>query len=50
MNSAIEALVDHLHPENHSEIRIIKNVAAGGVLLASVGARIIGALLLFATL
>jgi undecaprenol kinase len=50
MNSAFEALVDHLHPERHSEIGIIKDIAAGGVLLASAGALLIGILLLFATL
>ena len=50
MNSAFEALVDRLHPERHPEIRVIKDMAAGGVLLASVGALIIGFLLLFTTL
>jgi diacylglycerol kinase len=50
MNSAFEALVDHLHPERHPEIRLIKDMAAGGVLLASVGALIIGFLLLITTL
>ena len=50
MNSAFEALVDHLHPERHPEIRIIKNMAAGGVLLASVGALLIGFLMLIAML
>lgn len=45
MNSAFEALVDHLHPELHPEIRVIKDMAAGGVLLASVGALLIGFLL-----
>ena len=48
MNSAFEALVDHLHPERHPEIRIIKDIAAGGVLVASVGALAIGAIFLFA--
>jgi undecaprenol kinase len=50
MNSAFEALVDHIHPKRHAEIRIIKDIAAGGVLLASAGALLIGILLLFATL
>jgi undecaprenol kinase len=50
MNSAFEALVDRLHPENHSEIRLIKDVAACGVLLANGGALMIGALLMLATL
>ena len=50
MNSAFEALVDHLHPERHPEIRVIKDMAAGGVLLASLGALVVGVLLLLATL
>jgi len=50
MNSAFEALVDHLHPERHPEIRVIKDMAAGGVLLASTGALLIGLLLLITTL
>ena len=50
MNSAFEALVDFLHPERHPEIRVIKDMAAGGVLLASIGAVIIGALLFVASL
>jgi undecaprenol kinase len=50
VNSAFEALVDHIHPERHSEIRVVKDMAAGGVLLASVGALIISFLLIIATL
>jgi undecaprenol kinase len=50
INSAFEALVDHLHPERHPEIRVIKDMAAGGVLVASIGALAIGFLLLIATL
>jgi undecaprenol kinase len=46
MNSAFEALVDHFHPECHPEIRLIKDIAAGGVLLASIGSLVIGGLLL----
>ena len=50
MNSAFEALIDHLHPDRHSEIRIIKDMAAGGVLLASLGALVVGGFFLLATL
>lgn len=46
MNSAFEALVDHLHPDRHPEIRIIKDMAAGGVLLVSLGALVVGGLLI----
>lgn len=37
-NTAIERLADHLHPEIHPEIRIVKDCAAAGVLICSVGA------------
>jgi undecaprenol kinase len=50
MNSAFEGLVDHLHPDRHPEIRTIKDMAAGGVLLASVGALATAGLLLLAAL
>jgi len=50
MNSAFEALVDHLHPDRHPAIRIIKDIAAGGVLVVSIGALAVGALFLFAML
>jgi diacylglycerol kinase (ATP) len=37
-NTAIEHLADHLHPELHPSIRAVKDCAAAGVLLASLGA------------
>jgi len=37
-NTAIEHLADHLHPEIHPHIRAVKDCAAAGVLLASLGA------------
>jgi len=37
-NTAIERLADHLHPDVHPEIRIVKDCAAAGVLLTSCGA------------
>jgi undecaprenol kinase len=37
-NTAIERLVDHLHPELHAEIRIVKDCAAAAVLCVSIGA------------
>ncbi len=45
-NSSLEALVDHLHPEIHPEIRAVKDMAAAGVLLISCGALIVGLSLL----
>lgn len=35
VNTALEALADHLHPERHPEIRAVKDIAAAAVLLAS---------------
>jgi undecaprenol kinase len=35
MNSALEALADRLHPEQHPEIRIAKDLAAAAVLVAA---------------
>lgn len=37
-NTAVERLADHLHPEVHPEIRIVKDCAAAGVLVCSAGA------------
>jgi undecaprenol kinase len=37
-NTAIEALVDHLHPDVHPAIRVVKDCAAAAVLVASLGA------------
>jgi undecaprenol kinase len=45
VNSAFERLIDHLHPEIHPEIRCVKDMAAGGVLLLSVGSVIVAAAL-----
>ena len=37
-NTALERLADHLHPERHPEIRVLKDCAAGAVLIASIRA------------
>ncbi|MFI4869250.1 MAG: diacylglycerol kinase [Steroidobacterales bacterium] len=37
-NTAIERLIDHLHPEVHPEIRIVKDCAAAAVLCFAIGA------------
>ncbi len=42
-NAAIEALVDHLHPDRHPEIRVVKDMAAGAVVVASLAAVAVGA-------
>ena len=49
VNTALEALIDHLHPDIHPEIRIVKDMAAGAVLLVVVGAVVVGGVLLAVT-
>lgn len=50
MNTALEHLADHLHPEHHPRIKIVKDCAAGAVLLLSLGALWVGALAVLSTL
>lgn len=42
LNTALEHLVDHLHPDVHPQIRIVKDCAAAGVFLAVLGAVAVG--------
>jgi len=44
INSALERICDFINPNIHPKIKIIKDISAGSVLLASVGAAIIGLL------
>ncbi len=44
-NTAMEKYLDKYHPENDYTIGLVKDILAGSVLLASVGAAIIGALI-----
>ena len=46
MNSALEKLLNLLHPTYNKEVGIIKDMLAGTVLLAAIGAGIIGILVL----
>lgn len=48
LNTAIEKLVDHLHPAQHPEIKVVKDVAAAAVLVASLAAVAIGVCLVVA--
>lgn len=43
LNTAIEALADHLHPQRHEAIKRTKDVAAAAVLVTSVAALIVAA-------
>jgi undecaprenol kinase len=50
LNSSLEHLIDYLHPEIAAEIKIVKDAAAGAVLIASLGAASIGCLMLLSVL
>ena len=50
INSALEAMIDHLHPDQHPSIRVAKDMAAGAVLIASGAAVVIGIAMLADTL
>lgn len=41
-NTAIETLLDRLHPDRDSAVGQAKDLAAGGVLLAALGAAVVG--------
>ncbi len=40
-NTALERMIDHLHPEIHPSIKVAKDCAAGAVLLLSVAAVVV---------
>lgn len=46
MNTAVEVVVDMISPEYHPLAKIAKDVAAGGVLVAAIGAAVMGYLIL----
>ncbi len=50
MNSSLEYLIDHIHPEIAPAIKHAKDAAAGSVLLASLGALVVGACMLISVL
>ena len=45
VNSAVETVIDRLHPERHEEMRVAKDMLAGAVLLMSFAALVIAFLL-----
>lgn len=47
LNSAVEGIADFIHPDFHTKIGYIKDVAAGGVLFSAVIAVIIAAFIYF---
>jgi len=50
INTALEHLIDHLHPEIHPTIKIAKDCAAAAVLVLSMAALVVTALMLFSVL
>jgi undecaprenol kinase len=50
LNSALEYLIDHVHPDIAPAIKQAKDAAAGAVLLASVGALCVGAMMLLSVI
>jgi diacylglycerol kinase (ATP) len=49
VNSALEAVIDHLHPDQADPIRRAKDMAAGAVLVASAGAAVAGVFMVAST-
>lgn len=47
LNSAIEALSDFIHPQQHNKIGLIKDISAGAVFLAAIFAIVVGLLIYF---
>ena len=50
INTALEHLADHLHPEQHPRIKIVKDCAAAAVLILSIGALWVAAMMIITTL
>ncbi|WP_375393784.1 diacylglycerol kinase [uncultured Sphingomonas sp.] len=48
INSALEGLVDLVHPEVHPEIKVVKDMASGAVLVAGFAAIVVAVCLLIA--
>lgn len=48
LNTTIEQLADHLHPDAHPRIKLVKDCAAAAVLILSAGALWVGALMVAA--
>lgn len=47
INTAIEKLLDLVHPDSHSQIAYIKDALAGAVLIAAVIAAVVGGLIFY---
>jgi diacylglycerol kinase (ATP) len=49
LNGALEAVIDHLHPQQHPEIGAAKDMLAGAVLIAAVAALVVAAAMVIDT-
>lgn len=49
VNSALEGFIDLMHPGQHPEIKVVKDMAAGAVLLLSLAALVVGLCMVLAT-
>lgn len=47
IDTAIETLADHIHPERHDEIQAVKEIAAAAVLISSITAILVTVVFLF---
>lgn len=45
LNTCIEKTMDHITPEQHPGVKMIKDIAAGAVLIAAIAAAIVGLLI-----
>ena len=45
INTSIEKICNYIQPEIHPDIKIIKDISAGAVMIASLGALIIGCII-----
>lgn len=45
VNTAIEEIADFIHPEHHTKIGLIKDLAAGAVFIFAIAASIIGCII-----
>ncbi len=44
-NTTVEYIMDHIHPKVHKKVKIIKDLSAGAVLIASLLSAIVGVML-----
>ena len=50
LNTALEQLCDHLHPQHHPAIKVVKDLAAAAVLLLSLGSLWVALLMVLSVL